>query len=636
MVESMSSQLGNWEVAEGVLGLRAADGSRHVPTAEDIYAAAFESELRLRNPAKELVDLRFSRTALTLELRVEPSEESATGLTTSVAAVGNGVSKPLREFSQSAADHLIVDGSWYPFAKGALPELLDLIERQRIALGSDLHLKQYFDLLRLSAEHPSIRDLSMGNAAASKRKAQSDFAVPKGFRGELYSYQRDGWKWLQLIAEEKLGGILADEMGLGKTVQIAVLIAAQIESGEVPCLIVAPGTLLENWRRELDKFVPAARVHIHRGPGRTGVPRDLAKADVVVTSYDTVVRDISLLRGVKWHSVVLDEAQAIKNPETRRASAVKRIPRQIGIAVTGTPLENRLRDVWSLSDFALPGLLGTLEHFNRTFADSEEGALAVEPRVSPIILRRRIDQVGSDLPPRIDVPQALELTEQQAQEYEQIRQEIIDQYGANAGLVAIGKLRMYCTHPSLLRRSVVDPCEESPKYERLVEILEEILESREKVIIFTSFNAMTDLLVNDLSARFGVQTSFIDGRVAIEERQDVVDQFGVIKGSSILVLNPRAAGVGLNITAANHVIHYNLEWNPAVEDQASARAHRRGQTRPVTVHRLFYINTVDETIDIRLQLKRALAETAIIGTDGTEPSFPNIAAALAMSPVRRR
>ena len=259
----------------------------------------------------------------------------------------------------------------------------------------------------------------------------------------------------------------------------------------------------------------------------------------------------------------------------------------------------------------------------------------VEPVVSPIILRRTIQQVADDLPEKIEIPQALEMDAESAQAYEGIRTAAASQMGRGAGLGVLQTLRMFCTHPWLTGHftNVADPANCSVKIRRLFEIMEEVVASNGKALIFTSFSESVDLIHEELATRFGIFCSTIDGRVAIPMRQKRVDEFSAYDGPGALVMNPKAAGVGLNITAANHVIHYNLEWNPAVEDQASARAHRRGQTKVVTVHRLFYAHTVEEVMDDRMQTKRQIADAAIVGTSGWDQEMSDLLRALRVSPI---
>ncbi|QHE51676.1 DEAD/DEAH box helicase [Pontibacillus sp. HMF3514] len=400
--------------------------------------------------------------------------------------------------------------------------------------------------------------------------------------------------------------------------------------------LVAPVSLLENWRREFEKFAPSLKVCIHQGGNRTGFYKDFLNFNVILTSYETILRDNSLFMMLNWHIVIADEAQAIKNPVARRTIAIKNLNKKISLAVTGTPIENNLIDLWSLLDFVLPGYIGELNHFKKTYTQDVESALELEPLVSPLILKRTVTEVAGDLPDKIEVPQVIELRHQEAKLYEDIREQIFDEYGDNANLVSLIKLRMFCAHPNLQTKSVYNQLHEFSKYERLIEIVEEIRDNNEKLIIFTSYKKMTDYMVDDLSSRFGLYCDFIDGRVDVTERQKILDAFSERNGTAILVLNPKAAGSGLNITAANHVIHYNLEWNPAIEDQASARAYRRGQQRPVTIHRLFCSGTVEEIINDRLNRKRDISSAAIIGTDGSDDDKADILQGLVMSPLTKK
>ncbi len=525
---------------------------------------------------------------------------------------------------RDTGDQIVVGNAWYPIADALNAEIKALLSNAGASPGP-ITLRQYLHL----AQTGSARVLLEDNTHAP-RVSTEESPEPNGvFRGTLYPYQATGVRWLSVLAREALGGILGDEMGLGKTIQVIAAVAAR--PAIRPHLVVAPATLLENWRREFAKFAPQLEVAVHGGTGRTGFPSSLRGYNVVITSYDTAVRDLGLLKMVQWHFVVLDEAQAIKNADTLRSRSIRQIPKRAGFAVTGTPVENRLEDLWSLLDFAAPGLVGPLASFRNRFENTIAGAVALQPTVSPLILRRRVSDVATDLPPRIDIPVAIQMPGVEATQYEQIRQEVVREYGATATLVALTRLREFCTHPFVLQPNDDDPALSSAKYVRLIEILDEVFASRDKVIVFTSFQAMLDILVRDIRSRFSVPTYWIDGRTPVSQRQTTVDDFSGTPGPALIALNPRAAGTGLNIVAANHVIHYNLEWNPAVEDQGSARAHRRGQQRPVTVHRLFYASTVEDVIDQRVALKRQLADTAVVGTDGVD-DLADVAAALRMSP----
>ena len=630
-----------WEIAGGRLSVRHSDGTLTVPRADEIYRAAVE-----RDGSEELppvgedgtaAGIAFSKYPLHPEIVMEAAEDEVVyPLRVGIYAVdGKTPLLPLADISPQAPDHIVSSGIWYPLVSGGLDEVRNVLDDADIPGPGAITLKQYLKLRAMAADHAIIRDESAEVARAANVRATPDFHLPASFSGTLFPYQKDGLRWLTVVTSQEIGGILADEMGLGKTVQIIALFATETSEGRTPSLVVAPGTLLENWRREIKRFAPALRTLVHSGPRRTGFPDELCDNDVVITSYDALSRDLPLFRRVDWNIVVLDEAQAIKNPETRRATAAKRLPRRTGIAVTGTPVENRLRDLWSLVDFASPEFLPDRKTFEATYQDDRESASLLEPLVSPVLLRRRVADVADDLPERIDIPQHLELDTAQASAYEALRQEFFGDRddSRRSVLAAFTRMRMFCTHPQLVGAMRNDPTLDSVKYQRLTEILEEIFDLREKAIVFTSFNKMADILVADTPARYSVPATFIDGRTPVVDRQTLVDTFSKVRGSALLVLNPRAAGTGLNITAANHVVHYNPEWNPAVEDQASARVWRRGQTRPVTVHRLFYTNTVEETISDRLALKRELASGVVVGTDGRETDMEQILEALRKSPV---
>jgi len=437
------------------------------------------------------------------------------------------------------------------------------------------------------------------------------------------------------MRQNGLGSIIADEMGLGKTIQVICLLLDARNAGRAPSLVIAPATLLENWRREIRRFAPTLKVVVHRGVRRTGFPADLRQRDVVITSYETAVADISLLRNLEWEVLVIDEAQAIKNPLAKRTIRLKTLQRRCAVGMTGTPVENKLADLWSITDFVIPSLLGSLDEFTRDHPDTIDGACMLEPVLTPIIMRRRVSDVAQELPDRIDVPQPLELDAESAEVYEVLRLSAA-QY-ARGNLNTLVTLRMFCTHPWLTNQftQTVSAADCSVKLQRLFEIMEEIVSENGKALVFTSYQKAVDLLGQELAGRFGIHTDVLDGRTPVEDRQPKIDRFSEVRTPAALVLNPKAAGTGLNITAANHVIHFNLEWNPAIEDQASARAHRRGQTQVVTVHRLFYVDTVEDVINERMARKRQLAETAVVGTDGNEADAQDILRSLQVSPMNR-
>jgi SNF2 family DNA or RNA helicase len=626
----------DWYIDGPHLRLRLPSGLVITPTVHEVVGAEYKGRMEIRGeeigrrPSDALPEYTFKRYPPDINVEVTPPSENLQYSASVRLLLKDGIHfYPITEKALSA-DYVFIGPAWFPLDPEIVGNVADLLKISGIVTIGDLNLKQYLSLRRqansklIIAERLAIVPLVTNEIPS--------IAIPKDLKATLYPYQHTGFVWLCRIADEGLGCILGDEMGLGKTLQVIALLLREHEAGRSPSLVIAPATLLENWRREIVRFAPGLSYCIHRGQERTGFPSRLRTFDVVITSYETAVRDISTLLMVKWNSVILDEAQAIKNPDAQRTTILKTLSRRTSVAVSGTPVQNSLRDLWSLVDFIMPDYLGKLHEFETHFSDKIDDAVSLEPLVSPLILRRLVADVAQDLPELINVPQPIELSEASAGEYELLRKEIAAQYGQAASLVALTKLRMFCAHPFVLNGNG-DPSLTSTKYSRLLELLDEIFSSNEKAIIFTSFTKMADILVTDLVARYRVPCWVIDGRTPVQNRQPTVDQFTNSITSAVLILNPHAAGTGLNITAANHVIHYNLEWNPAVEDQATARAFRRGQTRPVTVHRLFYVGTVEEVIDERMERKRSIAGHAVIGTEGEIDDIADIMRAIELSPI---
>ena len=626
-----------WVLSDDVLEL--ADGTKKHPVqAEHIYAS-------ILNETRVWPDLAAGKSgdALSLQFSRYPVEMMAV-----ITTDNNGL--PIVEFEAQtqradnfsvsrkavAHGHVVHKNIWYPVSPDETASLNELLKKADYDPRTR-RPRTLSGFLLLKAEATTgrfVNDRLPNDALIRLIFEDENKEDPEGITAQLYPYQLDGWRWLRFIMRENLGGLLADEMGLGKTLQlISALRDPGGNLGEGGALVIAPGSLLENWIREIGKFCPSFRTLKHHGSMRTGRPSDLTGFDVVISSYDTAVRDLSLLKMIKWNVVILDEAQNIRNPDALRSMSVKQIHRNVGLAVTGTPVENRLRDLWSIFDFVVPGYLGDLNKFEERFGEDTNAAAELEPLVSPLILRRLISEVATDLPERIDIPEILELSEREAYAYDGLRQKIVDQYGTNAAsLVSLTKLRQFCTHPKILGNECNFAAINFTKFERLKGLLEEIFSSGEKALVFTSYTQMADLITTMAATELNAWSATLDGRREISERQPLIDQFTAYRGPATLVLNPRAGGSGLNITAANHVIHYNPEWNPALEDQASARAHRRGQDQPVTIRRLIYNQTVEEAIDQRLQRKRKIAQTAIIGVEGAEQDFADILAALEFSP----
>lgn len=464
----------------------------------------------------------------------------------------------------------------------------------------------------------STNQFKIENAEYKDRVLSSKNIDVKKYINELsiepYPYQVIGIEWL--TSQKKLGlkgAILGDVMGLGKTLQAIGFITKNVNSGFQNNLVICPATLIDNWKKEINKFSPNLKVLTHFGKYRTGIPGGLVNYDVVITSYDALVADHAILRSINWNIVVLDEAQQIKNPEAKRTLRSKGLPRQFGLAVTGTPLENRLRDIWSLSDFAQPGLFGSEEDFANEYETDSSGATEVNRVLRSLMLRRKLNDIDHQLPDKVIKDYPLRWPDELNDVYERVRQDALAEFAHAGGLVATGRLRKLTTHPILMDIGPQgDLLALSPKYSLTVDILEELFANNEKCLIFASYREVMDRFAIDLGNRFPkafIET--LDGRTQISDRQPLVERFNNFEGYGVLICNPIVAGAGLNITGANHVIHYNLEWNPAKEDQATFRVYRNGQLKETFIHRLFYVSTIDEVIDERIQLKRNLADLSL-------------------------
>ena len=478
---------------------------------------------------------------------------------------------------------------------------------------------------RLQVKNSIYRDSLMANPKFLGSQFRVDLQV------EPYPYQSIGIQWLS--TQQNLGRsgvILGDMMGLGKTLQAIGLVVNNIANGRADNLVICPGTLIENWQREIIKFAPHLKVLKHAGPMRTGTSINLLGFDVVLMSYETMLRDCSFLVNVPWNLVILDEAQAIKNPNSKRARHAKEIPREFGVAITGTPLENRLLDLWSLTEFADPTIFGSKSEFENEFEGDGGRAMDVHQYIRPILLRRKLEDIEHQLPELITINHPLQWPPELNSVYEEIRQRALDEFPIAGGFIATGRLRLLATHPRLVGIETKDLFELSPKYQLTFDILQELVDNNEKALIFTNSVQMIRLIQLDLESKF--PQAFIDrlyGDVPMDSRTPLIDSFNEFNGPGVLICNPSVAGAGLNIVGANHVIHYNLEWNPAKEDQATYRVYRNGQTRTTFVHRPFYLDTIDEVIDLRIQMKRELSDLGVDAKISTE----EYKAALLVSPV---
>ena len=516
------------------------------------------------------------------------------------------------------------DHCWVIDGTKIRPLPVDAVEEFRAILDdadpSDIDFSTAARLLRdkigvLSVSATERFKLS-GMAAAEKLSGR--FEIPE-LKATLFPYQAKGVWWMHQTIESTGGLILADEMGLGKTLQIIATLLLNPPRKNRPALVICPTSLITNWSREIEKFGPSLSVLVHRGPDRTGVYRGLQRANVVITTYETMVNDIAIFSAFEWSWVICDEAQAIKNPDANRRQKVASIPRTRSVAVTGTPVENTLLDLWSLVDFVLPGSLGNRNDFEAEYPDSISSGAALGRITDPIILRRRVADVANDLPERIDIDLPLEMEGALADHYRKVRAETLARYPVGGALVATLQLQLVCAHPWLRQLRTndiegefaeVEPSHHlplmTPKMERVLSILDEAFVNGRKVIVFAMFNGLGDLIREAGQEMTKAFWGAINGSTPQSERQGIIDEFSSFGGPGCLILNPKAAGSGLNITAATIVIHYTPVWNPALEAQASARAHRKGQKLPVTIYRLFYENTVERVMLDRSAWKQEL------------------------------
>ncbi len=520
-----------------------------------------------------------------------------------------------------------------------------------------------FDLLKFSAGAEQIGELLVQGVEAEgwvadfllNSKEHSQFRlipVHPAFDGELRPYQHRGYSWLDFMKNFGIGACLADDMGLGKTVQTIALMSKDFaEKPSAPALIVCPTSVVGNWQREISRFAPALHVEVHHGLGRKKGAEFTAliqEKNVVISSYALLLRDFETFRQVHWRSIVLDEAQNIKNAETKQARAARSLPADYRIALTGTPIENNVGELWSIMEFLNRGLLGNKSDFTRKYFvpihkhGSSEAMEELKRITNPFVLRRLKSDPGiiSDLPKKMEMKVFCNLTKEQASLYAAVVRELESELDKLEGiqkkgkvLAALMKLKQICNHPAHFLGDGSPLKGRSGKLSRLTEMLEEILQMNERSLIFTQFAEMGFLLLAHLQNYFGKEAIFLHGGTLRKKREEMVERFQREDGPPLFILSLKAGGTGLNLTGANHVFHFDRWWNPAVEDQATDRAFRIGQKRNVQVHKFVCVGTLEERIDQILQRKKELAES-VIGTGEawlTELSTGEIKSLIALS-----
>jgi SNF2-related domain/SNF2 Helicase protein/Helicase conserved C-terminal domain len=553
-----------------------------------------------------------------------------------------------------------IQGRWHALRRSEVERALKFLERR--SEGSVVDLVRAVSGIDVEDAGLELGEVTIDDRlgallAGDDERTFEPLDTPAAMTLPLFPFQARGHGWLRLLGDLGIGAILADDMGLGKTVQaIAMLTSERAQFGDDafgPTLVVCPMSVTRQWAREIERFAPTLRVHLHHGGERlSGDELALValESDVVITSYDITTRDVDALARVAWDRLILDEAQDVKNPTTKRARAIRRLSARRTLAMTGTPIENRLDELWAIMDIVNPGLLGSRERFQRTFArpiEARRDARALErlrAMVQPFILRRPKDspEVELELPAITVTKEYCRLTLEQASLYRATVdrwmpriEEHERSFGRRGAVLAmLGQLKQVCNHPEMVLATGRPLAGRSGKLERLVELLE-AMPADDKALVFTQYPGF-DRLVPHLGRRLGREIGFFHGGLQARQRDELVASFSDPAGPSVLVISIRAGGRGLNLPAANHVFHFDRWWNPAVEQQATDRAYRFGQHKDVFVHSLICTATLEERIDELLDSKRELAEQVVAGRADDwlgELDLDAIRAAVALSPA---
>ena len=555
-----------------------------------------------------------------------------------VALGGQNVTlEELEEIAEMKSSLVRIRGQWMEVSASEIQSAIKFLKRGK-------GRAQFMDVIRMALgaeETPGGLEINGVNATGKLAEVLGhldgtteigDLEQPEGFSGTLRPYQVRGYSWLSFLRRWGLGGCLADDMGLGKTVQTLALVQRDWKEGSRPVLLVCPMSVVDNWRRESARFAPGLPVMIHHGTGRrrgAAFRKAAEKHAIVVSSYGLMQRDANLFGKVGWGGVVLDEAQNIKNPETRQARAVRSLDAEYRLALTGTPVENNVGDLWSIMEFLNPGFLGTREEFQRKFfvpiqaKQDAETAERLKRATGPFILRRlKTDKsIISDLPEKMEAKVFCHLTEEQASLYASVLDECMRDLQESEGiqrkgmiLSTISKLKQVCNHPAQFLSDGSSIAGRSGKLARLTEMLEEVVESGDRALVFSQFAEMGHMLKRHLQETFGLEVLFLHGSVPRGQRARMVERFqNDQNGPQIFILSLKAGGTGLNLTAASHVFHFDRWWNPAVEDQATDRIFRIGQKRNVQIHKFICAGTLEEKIDGMIERKVKVARM-VVGT----------------------
>lgn len=594
----------------------------------EVLLSRAEAESFLRSGAKELVDAGFGVEGCDIASHISaaadlvPVEGGAKGPRTfetrlQIRVDGEVVNaEEIRFLLEQKSTLVVFRDRWIEVDRNVLKEALRVLERQdgrkvsvneALAFASGIGFAGRLQIEELAA-HGWLRGLIHSLKAAGQGTLEKVGRI-KGLEAKLSGYQKRGVAWIKFLADNGFGALLADDMGLGKTVQTIAWLLLSRKKGDAPALVVAPLTLLSNWRHEFAKFAPNLRVHVHQGAMRQleyGFKLAAAEADVVITSYSLFVKDYAVFQPLEWFALVLDEAQAIKNPDTRMARAASALSVKRRLALTGTPIENSVLDIWSLQNFLNPGFLGDRKSFSERFTkpiamdEKSTAAKRLQHALEPFVLRRLKSDadVASELGEKREIKEYCALAPADRALYENA----LEDYRT-------GERRRGDMFALLTRLKIV--CDGDGKMARLMDLLESIFASGESALVFTQYATVGERVRKALKEKFGRLFPFLNGSLSSAAREAEVEAFVSASEPSAFILSLRSGAFGLNLTKATHVIHFDRWWNPAVEAQATDRAHRIGQAKTVFVHAFITEGTLEERIDRLLERKFRVAGTLV-------------------------
>lgn len=562
----------------------------------------------------------------------------------------NGVELSEEEFSQLVEEKrrlVYIRGRWIKLDPGFVHQIQELMRR---AEKEGLHVRDLIQQELLGPDEndgDSAEDLGLMRVQIELNrqwkqmikqlrdiKSIPEKSVPDSFQGALRPYQIQGMSWLLFLRQYGFGAVLADDMGLGKTIQlISYILSVKEKEKSGPALIICPTSVLGNWQKEIERFAPDLNVYLHYGSNRMkedAFTEKVSEVDIVLTSFGLTHLDLAEFESIEWSSISIDEAQNIKNAQTKQSRAVRKLKGKHQIALTGTPMENRLSELWSIFDFTNHGFLGSLGQFQKSYVvpieknDEKEKIGQLQALIRPFLLRRtkKDEEVALNLPDKQEQKEYCPLTAEQASLYEQLVRDTFVQIETLTGLERKGlilqllsRLKQLCNHPALYLKEEKPKrvLERSVKLEKLAELVDAVLEQKESCLIFTQYIEMGEMMRTMLKQKFKIEVPFLNGSVPKSKRDEMITRFQNHE-FPVFILSLKAGGTGLNLTAANHVIHYDRWWNPAVENQATDRAYRIGQKRFVHVHKFISTGTLEEKIDAMLEKKQSLND-AIIQSD---------------------